>query len=315
MHLVSDDSPRRDGVAVVIPARDAEPWIRAAVLSALDQSEANEVVVVEDGSCDRTPAIVAELALRDRRLICLRPQGAPLGPGAARNLGARVCRSRFLAFLDADDVFLPRAFVAALTELKNPRVDIVLSRISVLYLTPSEHPRSVEYDPSPVLAGDWLDVLCQGNIGIPICSVLVRREAFDRAGGFDETLAVGQDLALWLKLACFSTAAQAKGSQLAAIYRRHGRNRSNLNGVGPVEAGIGACLQAWRWSRSAGMGPHASTRLLRAAGLRQRQLVARAIRGEGGAALAALTAVSRQPSLVANIGFWAGLIGTRKSAL
>lgn len=307
MNLAGNSSVSGTGVAVIIPARDAEPWIETAILSALNQPETDEVVVVDDGSRDRTSALIASLAERNNRLVCLRPEGVPMGPGAARNLGARASRSNVLAFLDADDFFMPSAFSAALSQLVDPSVDVVLSRINVLHL--GLEGRTVEYDPSPLLARDWLDALCLGETGMQVCTALVRRSAFDRVGGFDETLQLGQDLVLWLKLACCVHASLSNGPRPVAVYRRHGRNRSDLNGSGPVQAGVWACLRAWRWSLIARIGQGASKKLLRGAGLRQRQLISRALKGDVRAGVAALLVAASEPLVVANLGFWAGRFG------
>ena len=276
--------------------------------SALSQPETGELVVVDDGSRDNTAALVSSLAVQDRRVRCLRPKGAPLGPGAARNLGAQACGSDFLAFLDADDFLLPGAFSTALLRLADTTIDVVLSRISIHFDdVGSRNGRPHEHDPAPLLATqDWLTVLCEGRVGVPVCSALVRRTAFERVNGFDEVLLLGQDLVLWLKLACCSNASLSRGEHPVAVYRRHGSNRSDLSGYMPVQAGVWAFLRAWRWSHSALVAREPGKSLLRGAGLRQRQLVVRAMRGDAAAGTAALSNAFQEPSLVFNRGFWFG---------
>ena len=86
--------------SIVIPAYNVAATIRATVESALAQSFDNfEVIVVDDGSQDETPEVLASFGDRIRVL-----RGAGRGPSAARNLGAGVARSDALAFLDHDDV-------------------------------------------------------------------------------------------------------------------------------------------------------------------------------------------------------------------
>lgn len=100
---------RRPLLSVVIPCKDAEPFVEAAIRSVLNQSLRDlEVIVVEDGSNDASPTIVAALAAHDRRLRVVR--GRQQGPGAARNDGVTRARGRYLAFVDADDRVLPGAY-------------------------------------------------------------------------------------------------------------------------------------------------------------------------------------------------------------
>src|SRR5690606_11817597 len=93
-------------VSVVIPAYDAQPFIAAAVASACAQTHrALEVLVVDDGSRDRTAAIVEALAARDPRVRLLRRPHR--GVAAARNRAIEEARGEYIAPLDADDIWLP----------------------------------------------------------------------------------------------------------------------------------------------------------------------------------------------------------------
>jgi glycosyltransferase involved in cell wall biosynthesis len=97
----------RDGMAapdvsVVIPTRDRSRLLVLALRSALRQREVDlEVVVVDDGSGDDTPEVVA--GLRDARVHLVRHPG-PHGVSAARNSGIAAARGRWIAFLDDDDL-------------------------------------------------------------------------------------------------------------------------------------------------------------------------------------------------------------------
>src|SRR5690606_139621 len=97
-------------VAVVIPAYNAEAYIETTLASVLAQDGVElEVVVVDDGSTDRSVEIAAALAGRDTRLRVVRQSNA--GVAAARNAGAAAvsAEARYLHFLDADDVLVPGA--------------------------------------------------------------------------------------------------------------------------------------------------------------------------------------------------------------
>lgn len=93
-------------VSVIIPAYNAEAFIGRTLESVLAQTYENiEVLVVDDGSRDRTAEIVASFAQKDSRVILLKQQNA--GVAAARNLAIEKSRGEYIAPLDADDIWYP----------------------------------------------------------------------------------------------------------------------------------------------------------------------------------------------------------------
>ena len=91
-------------VSVVIAAFDAECFVEEAIRSALDQTTPpDEIIVVDDGSADATAAVAESI---DPRVTVLRCKHR--GQGASRNAGIAVANGDFIAFLDADDLWLPR---------------------------------------------------------------------------------------------------------------------------------------------------------------------------------------------------------------
>ena len=99
-------------VSVIIPVFNAAQYLTCAVESALAQPEVGEVVLVDDGSTDNSPAVAAALmAQHPGRVACVSHEGgANRGPGESRNLGLRRASSPIIAFLDADDWYLPGCF-------------------------------------------------------------------------------------------------------------------------------------------------------------------------------------------------------------
>ncbi|MDR5708499.1 MAG: glycosyltransferase family 2 protein, partial [Armatimonadota bacterium] len=90
-------------VSLVIPAHNAEAYLREALDSVFAQTRPpDEVIVVDDGSLDRTPEIAASYG--DRVRLVRQPNR---GEAAARNTGVRVAQGELIAFLDADDAWLP----------------------------------------------------------------------------------------------------------------------------------------------------------------------------------------------------------------
>ena len=89
-------------VSVIIPAYNAEEYISQALSSVLSQTLSDiEVIVVDDGSTDRTASIVEELTHRDGRIRLIRQENQCAG--VARNKGMEVAEGKYLYFLDADD--------------------------------------------------------------------------------------------------------------------------------------------------------------------------------------------------------------------
>lgn len=108
----SEDPPQAFRVSVVIPVFNAARYLACAVDSALQQPEVGEVILVDDGSTDESPAVAETLsAQHPGRVKCFWHEGrANCGPGESRNLGLRHASCPFIAFLDADDWYLPGCF-------------------------------------------------------------------------------------------------------------------------------------------------------------------------------------------------------------
>jgi glycosyltransferase involved in cell wall biosynthesis len=98
----------RPKVSVLLPVRDAAPWLDEALDSLVAQTYADfEIVAVDDGSRDASREILARHAQRDRRLRCLETSRDDRGLVAALNLGLRAACGAYVARMDADDVALP----------------------------------------------------------------------------------------------------------------------------------------------------------------------------------------------------------------
>jgi glycosyltransferase involved in cell wall biosynthesis len=192
-------------VSVVVGAFEAERHIAAALESALAQDyESLEVIVVDDGSTDATADIARGY---DVRLI----QQANGGQGAAKNTGVAAASGSLIAFLDADDLWAPRKVSRQVAVLAaEPQAAGVLVRLETLLEPGLPHPewlpRSREYP--------WF----------PPSSWLLRREALDAIGPFDET-SVGPDFD-WMLRARDGGLTFAIVSEVLGTYRMHGANAS-----------------------------------------------------------------------------------------
>jgi hypothetical protein len=171
-------------VSVVVPAYNAEETLAATLHSALQQSlPPLEVLVVDDGSTDRTAAI-AETFGPSVRLI--RQQN--YGPGAARNAGIRVACGTWIGLLDADDTWMPTKLECQLALDIDPLIAIIACL--------SDKPGQI----CPPEIG--FDELWKNNLLVN-STVLLRRAAWRQIGGFDEAreLISVEDYNLWLRIA------------------------------------------------------------------------------------------------------------------
>jgi glycosyltransferase involved in cell wall biosynthesis len=169
---------------IVVPAYNAEATLLATLESALAQEyERVEVLVVDDGSTDGTAAITASL----EGVRCVRQENA--GPSAARNRGIAEAEGEFVAFLDADDLAPPDKLSIQVGYLLNhPEVDCVLGRQEV-ELEEGGAPSWIGRDP---VHGDFA--------GVPLMSLVARRETLRELGGFDESLRIAEDRDLLVRM-------------------------------------------------------------------------------------------------------------------
>jgi glycosyltransferase involved in cell wall biosynthesis len=159
-------------LSVVIPAYNAAACLEEALRSVWEQDyRPLEVIVVDDGSTDRT----AELArlFRPPVTVLVQPNA---GAGAARNRGAAQAQGGLLAFLDADDLWTPHALTHLAGVLAaDPGIDLACGRVIEFRRTTSG--QVVERPPVAGILGG---------------ATLIRKSAFDRVGGFRTDLRVGE---------------------------------------------------------------------------------------------------------------------------
>src|SRR5690554_2086658 len=107
------------GVSVIIPVYNAEAFVAEAVQSALRIKEVRQIILVEDRSPDNCLAICQALEKKHPDIVELHthPGHQQKGAGASRNLGIQHAKEQFVAFLDADDYYLPHRFVYPLDVL------------------------------------------------------------------------------------------------------------------------------------------------------------------------------------------------------
>ncbi len=185
--------------SVVIPAFNAERWIKEALESVRGQSETGwEAIVVEDGSTDATGRIVDGLAGEDSRIRVVRhPGGLNRGRGASRNLGVAAARGEIVVFLDADDELAPGALaIYGRSFAEHPESGVVYGRASVIGEVPEVR---VIGRGAPGVAVRMFRQLVRFNVVITSATAVRRRALGEKP--FPEDMALAQDWACWVKLA------------------------------------------------------------------------------------------------------------------
>ncbi len=217
-------------VSVVIPCLNAEDTVVRALQSVVRQAfDDLEIILVDDGSTDGTVAAARSLGLPN---LTIAESPGRQGAAAARNRGIERARGAYVAFLDADDEWLPGKLEAQLAGLEaNPRAVFASSRC--LAVEEGSGRETWLYDRLEPTSGPevWRTLLAYNFVGTP--SVVVRREALDRAGPFDETLNVAEDQDLWIRLSTLGELVFVD-RPLVRVYLRAG-SLSNENVLWRVE--------------------------------------------------------------------------------
>jgi glycosyltransferase involved in cell wall biosynthesis len=179
-------------VSVVIPSYNHADKIVHAVNSVLAQTHLpDEIIVVDDGSVDDTQQIL--IPFKDRIRILFQENR---GVAAARNVGIAASSSQWIAFLDADDIWLPNKIAAQIEQIKTLDEDIggIYSRFQIR----SDHFSLLSDLPPRAGVLSLRDVLLRNWIGLS--TVVVRRDVLDQLGGFDEQLRTVEDWEMWLRI-------------------------------------------------------------------------------------------------------------------
>ena len=180
-------------VSILIPAYNAERWIAQSIASAAAQTWPNkEIIVVDDGSTDRTASVASALASESLRVHRQANQGA----AAARNTAFELCRGDYIQWLDADDLLDPDKIerqIAAVAAGSEARV-----LLSGAWGTFYSRPERAKFAPSPLWETlgplEWLRrKMASGSDFMAIEGWLVSRELTEAAGPWDRRLIVDDD--------------------------------------------------------------------------------------------------------------------------
>ena len=189
----SQQRGRSPCVSVIIPVFNGAATIDRALKSVFDQTFFDyEIVICDDGSTDDTQSVLAKYG--DKLRIVRQPnRGLP----AARNAAVTASRGELLALIDHDDEWLPQKLELAVAAMRSDPGAALLYSDKIVVNEASEEFRLSEVRPDTAHA-PTMDEMLTRIWPITPSTVVMRREAFDRAGGFCEQLISAEDIHFWL---------------------------------------------------------------------------------------------------------------------
>lgn len=221
---MNSDSPL---VSIVVPVYNCAEWVGFTVDSVLNQTYTNwELLLVNDGSTDQTPAVLEELAIKDPRIRVIHQTNGK--QGKARNNGIRSSKGSWIAFLDADDLWPPNKLKDQLKISIDQSVDLSFTD-GFICIGNQMDLRTFRFG--------VLDKIFEGSPAvqefhaqnrIPTSSVMVKKSALDKYGVFPEELEIQncEDYLLWTRL--LNQGAKFLGiSQPWLFYRVHDQSSTS----------------------------------------------------------------------------------------
>ena len=244
-------------VTVVVPAFNAEAWISESLSSVVAQDypkDRLEVVVVDDGSTDRTTAVANE-ALKDAGVLFqIIANPSALGPSAARNRGWLAGRGEWVQFLDADDRLAAAKIArqAGAAGAARPEIAALHSAWARLSLRNGQWIPELPAVQPDTGAEPLLDLLRDDNF-MQLGCLLFSRRWLERVNGFDESLRFIEDVDLLLRLSMSGgELQQVATAEPLAFYRQHSGSLSKSNDTAFVEGCIRNAKLVERFWRDGG---------------------------------------------------------------
>ena len=206
-----------EGFAVILTTRDRPALLADALRSVRSQALAPlEVLIANDGE---QPLELAVSSLGPAPVHVL--QVDVRNPGAARNRAARMATAPWLAFLDDDDVWLGEHLVGLASAFVASEIEVAYRDCAVIREQIGEGDARIERE-RRLIARDWNDAVMRENDFIPPSATAVRRSAFERLGGFDESFACSEDWDFLLRAARAAVPTRVPGVTVEVRLRPQG---------------------------------------------------------------------------------------------
>lgn len=238
-------------VSVVIPVYNAEEFIINAVNSVVSFSEVGEVVLVEDGSYDESYQICLTLSNSLKKVkLFTHENRINLGASSSRNLGIVNSSFPFIAFLDADDYFLPNRFESFKLFL-NKTSDFDGIYQPVQYFNGSNKIYGIRNE---ITSSKLFHYLIRGTYGhFHTNGLIVKKDLLLKAGLFNESLMLHQDSELWLRLAFYGDLIGGDLSSPVSMVRRHDGNRIWKGTSNATRLKQWEVTWSWAWNKPVGL--------------------------------------------------------------
>jgi len=219
-------------VSVIIPVYNAGPYVQSAVLSAVDLEEVGEVILVEDNSPDNALDICRQLEKEYSKIRLLRhPGGVNKGVSSSRNLGIESAFYPYVAFLDADDWYLPQRFKKDKSAFNNsPDVDAVYSfRVLEENLEKPEKNRNTKPDIREQIGEANIVEFYRYAVenrypNFHTNSITFKKDFLLQDQLFDERLRLHEDSELWKRLIRRGKFMPGQIKYPVTVIRRHDKN-------------------------------------------------------------------------------------------
>lgn len=188
-------------ISIITPAYNAEKYLAETIESVLQQTYSNwELLITNDGSTDKTAEIIQQYESKDKRIRSFYQENGK--QGKARNLAIKHAQGKYLAFIDADDLWAENKLEKQLAVLEqNPEIDIVFTngisfRGDINHVVQTTNARGGKYDYK-----EMLEKVLMGK-AFPNLSVMLRKDKLTDLGGFCEIPKVqnAEDQQMWMRM-------------------------------------------------------------------------------------------------------------------
>jgi len=217
-------------VSVIMPAYNVEKYIEDSIQSVIKQTyTAWELIVIDDGSTDTSGTIVKAFAKDNKRIKYIYQPNK--GQDMARNAGLEKAQGDIVAFLDSDDIWLPRKLEVSVAAFESADCDLLFTDAYIFYNS-SELKDVAQLERIGVRAGihegeEALQKFFSGNL-IPMLTVIARKDMFLKVDGFPH-FRIGEDYYLWLRFLLEGYRFVSIGEPLSAYRMRTGSIMSEID--------------------------------------------------------------------------------------
>tara|TARA_R110001583_G_scaffold18141_2_gene72584 strand:- start:34199 stop:35143 length:945 start_codon:yes stop_codon:yes gene_type:complete len=226
---------------VVIPLfNKAKHILRTLESVAWQKYPAAEIIIIDDGSTDEGASVVKSANIKNVRLV----QQTNQGVSAARNHGVELASHEYIAFLDADDQWLP-LFLDEIARLivKFPQAQFFGTRYQIVESENNYVDAKIKLEnvnPNGVILDDYFNIASQGDLPFTMSSMVIQRALFDAIGGFPLDEPIGEDQDLFCRVAL--NAPIAYSPNIHSLYHKDAENQASKNNIPSTECGFSVRL-------------------------------------------------------------------------